>query len=79
MTCVLKKYRPPSRMLRILMCREVVAVMLMLGIAFLTWTLVHDRGILFPYRDQAVNQHKQMPLYDHGDLQHETVTLEDLQ
>lgn len=79
MTCKLKKRRHPSLFLRIITSREVVAAMLLIAIALLTWALVNDRGVLIPYRDAARKQVMQTPLYDHGDVQHETVTLDDIQ
>lgn len=79
MTYRLKKRRHPSLFMQFMTSREVVTLMILLAIALLTWALTNDRGILIPYRDTARQQMQQMPLYDHGDIQHETITLEDIQ
>ncbi|HAI12194.1 MAG TPA: hypothetical protein DCM28_10855 [Phycisphaerales bacterium] len=79
MTNILKKRRNPSVLLQFFTSREVVVVMLLMVIALLTWALSNDRGILVPYRDSAQKQIMQTPMYDHNDLDHETITLEDMQ
>ncbi|MBL4700520.1 MAG: hypothetical protein JKX85_04605 [Phycisphaeraceae bacterium] len=56
-----------------------MTVVMLLGIALLTWALIQDKGIFVPYRQNAVEQINQTSFYDKDDLYRKTVTLEELQ
>ena len=73
--------RPPviGRMIRFVCCKELMTVVMLLGIALLTWALIQDKGIFVPYRQNAVEQINQTSFYDKVDLYRKTVTLEELQ
>ncbi len=78
MTIILKKRPRPNIFIRVFTCREVIAALLLIVIALLTWALSVDRGVLIPYRNAAEKKVNQIPLYDHGDVDSETVYVEDL-
>jgi hypothetical protein len=79
MADILKKRPKTNPFLRFFMSREVVAALLLTGIALLTWALCTDRGVLFPYQETAQQKLNQIPLYDHGDLDSQTVYMDDIQ
>lgn len=74
----LKQRRRPSRVMRVLLSKEVVAVMMLTVIALLTWALVQDRGILVPYRDKAITQLKTTPVYNQDELQSDSIAMDDM-
>ena len=78
MSYYLKKRPLLSRISRVFMCRELVVAVMLITIAALSWALGNDKGILIHERQNINNHINDIPLYAQDDLEHTSVTLEDL-